>query len=199
MTIRDERREQVLAAASTCFARGGFHGTSMQDVARAARMSPGSIYRWFRGKDEIVEALCEQERARSVAMLARVRDRTDTVAALHEIVDELAVEMADRGPAALSVEIAAEAARNPRVRVVVAESQQAVVAALAATLAHAQAAGRVDPGADPAPVAQLLVAVLDGLVVHTAVDPALDLAALTGTLKRLVTRVLAPTTQEDRP
>jgi AcrR family transcriptional regulator len=41
----DARRRQILDAAAACFAQQGFHRTTMQDVVRRARLSPGAIYR----------------------------------------------------------------------------------------------------------------------------------------------------------
>ncbi|HEY9407971.1 MAG TPA: helix-turn-helix domain-containing protein, partial [Jiangellaceae bacterium] len=41
------RRDQILQAAWTCFARDGFHATSMQDVFAEAGLSAGAVYRYF--------------------------------------------------------------------------------------------------------------------------------------------------------
>ncbi|MEV0096550.1 TetR/AcrR family transcriptional regulator [Streptomyces sp. NPDC050738] len=53
----DARRSQILDGAARCFARNGFHATSMQDVLQEAGLSAGAVYRYFRGKDEIIEAV----------------------------------------------------------------------------------------------------------------------------------------------
>ena len=60
----DDRRRQILAAARACFARDGFHRTTMQDIFREAGLSPGAVYTWFFGKDEIVRAVAEEVLAR---------------------------------------------------------------------------------------------------------------------------------------
>jgi AcrR family transcriptional regulator len=54
------RRRQILDAAHACFAREGFHRTSMQDIQREAELSAGALYVYFRSKDEIIEALVEK-------------------------------------------------------------------------------------------------------------------------------------------
>ena len=54
------RRQQILDAARTCFQRNGFHMTSMQDVIAEAGLSVGAVYRYFKGKDEIIAAIAEQ-------------------------------------------------------------------------------------------------------------------------------------------
>ncbi|MFG3499034.1 TetR/AcrR family transcriptional regulator [Streptomyces sp. NPDC047928] len=53
----DARRRQILDGAARCFARNGFHATSMQDVLREVDLSAGAVYRYFRGKDDLIEAI----------------------------------------------------------------------------------------------------------------------------------------------
>jgi AcrR family transcriptional regulator len=50
----EARRRQILSAALRCFAREGFHRTTMQDIFREAELSPGAVYSYFKGKDELV-------------------------------------------------------------------------------------------------------------------------------------------------
>ena len=54
------RRQQILDAAQTCFIRNGFHVTSMQDVIAEAGLSVGAVYRYFKSKNDIVEAIAQQ-------------------------------------------------------------------------------------------------------------------------------------------
>jgi TetR/AcrR family transcriptional regulator, transcriptional repressor of aconitase len=53
----EARRRQILTAALRCFARDGFHRTTMQDIFREADLSPGAVYSYFKGKDELVLAI----------------------------------------------------------------------------------------------------------------------------------------------
>ncbi|MGW6056092.1 TetR/AcrR family transcriptional regulator [Streptomyces sp. NPDC055189] len=50
----DARRRQILDGAARCFARNGFHATSMQDVLKEVGLSAGAVYRYFRGKEELI-------------------------------------------------------------------------------------------------------------------------------------------------
>ncbi|MFE5797765.1 TetR/AcrR family transcriptional regulator [Streptomyces sp. NPDC056503] len=56
----DARRRQILDGAARCFARNGFHATSMQDVLTEAGLSAGAVYRYFRSKDELIQAIAEE-------------------------------------------------------------------------------------------------------------------------------------------
>ncbi|GAB4587910.1 TetR/AcrR family transcriptional regulator [Nocardia sp. IFM 10818] len=53
----ERRRQQILDAAQTCFARKGLHTTTMQDVFAESGLSAGAVYRYFKSKDDIISAL----------------------------------------------------------------------------------------------------------------------------------------------
>ncbi|MEU6377279.1 TetR/AcrR family transcriptional regulator [Streptomyces sp. NPDC046909] len=63
----DARRRQILDGAAVCFARNGFHATSMQDVLKEVDLSAGAVYRYFSGKEELIGAIVEE-------VLGQVRD-----------------------------------------------------------------------------------------------------------------------------
>jgi AcrR family transcriptional regulator len=54
---RDERQAQILAAAATAFARGGFAATSMDDVATEAGITRLIVYRHFDSKEDLYRAV----------------------------------------------------------------------------------------------------------------------------------------------
>jgi TetR/AcrR family transcriptional repressor of mexJK operon len=51
--IRRERHQAILEAAITLFARNGFSETGISDIARAAGVSHGTIFRYFPSKEEL--------------------------------------------------------------------------------------------------------------------------------------------------
>ncbi|GAA2458269.1 hypothetical protein GCM10010191_92690 [Actinomadura vinacea] len=51
------RRQQILDAARACFIRRGVHETSMQDIFTESGLSAGAVYRYFKSKTEIIEAI----------------------------------------------------------------------------------------------------------------------------------------------
>src|SRR5260370_25955431 len=53
-------RNQIIAAALTCFARAGYHVTTMADVAAQAGVSKGTPYLYFDSKEALFIALHEQ-------------------------------------------------------------------------------------------------------------------------------------------
>jgi AcrR family transcriptional regulator len=56
----EERREAVLAAALDAFAHGGLHGTSTEDIARAAGISQPYLFRLFGTKKKLFVATVER-------------------------------------------------------------------------------------------------------------------------------------------
>jgi AcrR family transcriptional regulator len=57
----DERAEQILSAARTCFLRKGYFATKMDEIARESGLSKGGVYFHFSSKREIFRALVEEE------------------------------------------------------------------------------------------------------------------------------------------
>jgi TetR/AcrR family transcriptional regulator len=56
----DERREQLLKSAATCFARYGYRGTTTARIAAEAGVSEPIIYRHFRNKRKLFIALIDR-------------------------------------------------------------------------------------------------------------------------------------------
>ena len=69
----DLRRERILKNAIQLFGKNGFYGTRMSEVAKKARVSPKTLYKFFRGKKELFIS------ARQYAYDRLVRDTIATV------------------------------------------------------------------------------------------------------------------------
>lgn len=54
---RERRRQQILVAAKRVFTDKGFGKATMEDIANEAELSPGTLYLYFRNKDEISASL----------------------------------------------------------------------------------------------------------------------------------------------
>lgn len=55
-----ERRTAILAAAQALFGRYGYRRTAIDDIAREAGIAKGTVYLYFKSKEEIFRALCQQ-------------------------------------------------------------------------------------------------------------------------------------------
>ena len=56
----DDKRRKILAAAVKVFAREGYFAARVSDVARRAGVADGTIYLYFKGKDDILVSLFDQ-------------------------------------------------------------------------------------------------------------------------------------------
>jgi AcrR family transcriptional regulator len=54
---KESRRQQIMNAARHLFSTNGFSKSTMEDIAREAEMSSGTIYVYFRNKDELYASL----------------------------------------------------------------------------------------------------------------------------------------------
>lgn len=81
----DQRGEEILSRIRRVFAEKGFDGASMQDLARAAGISVGNFYRYFRSKDAIVEALIARDMDAIDLDFARTLSAEDPVQAAREM------------------------------------------------------------------------------------------------------------------
>ncbi len=54
--VSAERRAQIIEAALACFTRKGYNNTTMADIVAKSGMSKGSLYWYFKSKDELFEA-----------------------------------------------------------------------------------------------------------------------------------------------
>jgi len=56
-----DKRQQIIDAAVEVFARTGFHGSRVADVARQAEVADGTIYNYFKSKDDILISIFEEK------------------------------------------------------------------------------------------------------------------------------------------
>ena len=86
--MRDpEKPQQIVEAAIRVFARNGYYHSRVSDIAREAGIASGTIYLYFRTKDEILVTLFREKMAAWVAFLRReIAGEVDAVARLRRLV-----------------------------------------------------------------------------------------------------------------
>src|SRR6266487_3150121 len=57
---REARRQHILRAALRCFARRGYHTTTIDDIAAEAGVSKGAPYVYFQSKEALFRALYDR-------------------------------------------------------------------------------------------------------------------------------------------
>jgi AcrR family transcriptional regulator len=76
LSLRDEQkaltRRRLLEAAEGVFARRGFHGASVEEIAREAGATTGALYSNFAGKEDLFLALFEESTAAQVGEYSQI-------------------------------------------------------------------------------------------------------------------------------
>jgi AcrR family transcriptional regulator len=54
---KERRRQQIIVAAKRVFSDKGFNKATMEDIAREAELSPGTLYLYFKNKEELYASL----------------------------------------------------------------------------------------------------------------------------------------------
>ena len=172
------RRSGILKAALRCFSRNGLHATSMKDICRAANLSPGAVYRYFEGKERIIEALAEMVGERIHTFLTSTADDEITPDTLAERLAALcnALDRAENlETMRLYVVLWGEALRLPGVRRSYLRGTARLRRRLAELVLAAQAQGDLDRGLDPKAVSRAFLALFEGLALQKVSEPELDL------------------------
>ena len=84
------KRELILRAATKVFARNGYFNSKVADIARAADVADGTVYLYFKSKEEILHSIFDRnageairEGRRTLAEISDPREKLRRIAALH--------------------------------------------------------------------------------------------------------------------
>src|ERR1700686_3515086 len=84
------KRESILRAATRVFARNGYFNSKVADIAHAAKVADGTVYLYFKSKEEILHSIFDQNMAEAIAAgrklienLADPREKLGRIAKLH--------------------------------------------------------------------------------------------------------------------
>ena len=167
----DARRRQILDAARRCFIKNGFHATSMQDVLTEADLSAGAVYRYFRGKEEIIAAIADGALAEIRASVADVLV-ADPLPSLEDVVGRIIAVVgrldSTQELANLAIQVWAEALRSPALAESVAETLHGVRRVLADVVATYAERGLMSPDVPPMSVAKVLTGMTPAFAVQRA-------------------------------
>lgn len=189
---RSANRDQIIAAARRCFARQGFHGTSMPDIAAEAGVSTGAPYRYFSGKQELIVEVARLAFAAIFdPVLRRLEESEDVTIA--ELV-ATAVQATPAGAAPDRAELLrcgvmawAELLRNPGLNGPAQAGFTRVTGEITQALSRAQAAGRLAPEAEPEANARVIMALLHGFLLQRVAFGRTDPDALAHDVRAAIT------------
>jgi TetR/AcrR family transcriptional regulator, repressor for uid operon len=189
--VQTARRERILDAAEHCFARTGFHRTTIQDICKEAGISPGALYVWFDSKEALIAGISERDRAEFAERLDRLADAPDFMQALRELGEQYFLDDAVKDHR-MCVDIGLEATRNQRVGEIFHRFDRYIVESFEKLFQKMKDEGRIAPALDIATVARAFIVVADGMFWRRAIDPAFNPQAIMPAILQLISSLLNP-------
>jgi AcrR family transcriptional regulator len=169
---RAARREQFVSAAREAAAQRGYRALTVDDVCAAAGLSKGAFYAYFAAKQDLLSAMLEAEIAEVDTVLSALeRSDTSQLDRVRSYLQSMVVRGQDPAEEQLRAEVWSRVAEDPQLAARLAEevrSRRVRLAAFAEAGARDGEMVRVPANAFGA----ILVALVDGLLLHHSVDPA---------------------------
>ncbi|WP_354639478.1 TetR/AcrR family transcriptional regulator [Kitasatospora camelliae] len=189
----DARRRQILDGAARCFARNGFHATSMQDVLGECGLSAGAVYRYFAGKDELIAAIAEEcfgaVRSAFAEAAAAVPPPTPDVLlaeVLLQVLDRVPLDGDRSASARLIIQVWTETLRNAALAGALEGGFAALRRIWADLVESYRAAGLMPEGPAADHIARTLIATAQGFIAQQALFGEVEVAVVRDGLRGLM-------------
>lgn len=165
----EQRRRQIVEAASRCFATKGFGGTSMQDIFKESGLSAGAVYRYFPAKADLVSEIAADKRTAVQSALHEMLIREELPPlpeVFHDFLTVFLAQLEEDGKLRLLPEVWATALHDEAIGAIVAEILSGVRGLWTEFAVRYQKEGRLPPDADPAAVGAVLTCLIPGFVIQ---------------------------------
>jgi AcrR family transcriptional regulator len=165
---KKEKMKAISDAALRVFRELGYPNTRMADIAKSAGIGKGTLYEYFRDKADILRfAFDEYFRIFIEGAFEAMMDKTEPSAKLISLVDfalQHAAEWEDH--CAIYVDYFGVARTDKGGQFSISTIYRQIKSILMNIVSEGQAAGEIDKELAPAVVAELLVSVFDGIILH---------------------------------
>lgn len=189
-----DKRDRILDAAVKVFARSGFHATRVSEIAKAAGVADGTIYLYFKSKEELLFSLFEDRVEKLLSfMREELPKKPDAPSRLRAVIDmQLGLLEGERDLAEVITVILRQSTRlmkefsTPRF--------SAYIDAIAKIISEGQATGAFRSDVSPHIAARAIFGALDGITLTWALGRAEQgaLGRAAGQLSDVLLRGLAP-------
>jgi len=164
-----ERKDQILGAAARCFAQEGFHATSMADIIAASGLSAGSVYRYYKSKDELIGAIIDRYLATVISGFQRANPgAADPAEAVVSAIKLLSQRVDDGSEpfARLLPQVWSEAMRNETIRQRGYKVYRALLDHFVSIIQPAQAQGTLRSDLDPDGTSRVMLGLVQGFILQ---------------------------------
>lgn len=188
----DERAEQILGAARTCFLEKGYFATKMDAIAQESGLSKGGIYFHFDSKREIFRALVQHEYDTTMQFIDDVLSSDTAIASkLVELAEHFMTLFASSDRPRFMVIIVEMGLRDEEIARLLRQLQINYFERVAELLDAGVAAGEIRE-VDSYACAVVLKALIDGVQANFAIGVELELDRVVAAGVELLARGFAP-------
>lgn len=188
---KQAKSQAIAAAAITVLRDRGFHQTKMADIAQAAGVGKGTLYEYFKDKADILRFAFDDYFQTFITGAAAAMDRQATAAdrllALADFALDHTAQWEDH--CTVYVEYYGTTRTDPADQIGLSEIYQRMHLILDHLIREAQADGDVPGDFEPGALAEVLLSVFDGLVLHRLLEGrGADRETIRGQTMRLLAR-----------
>jgi len=170
--LAEVTREKIIEAAAKCFSERGYTKTTMDKIAEEAGVSKGTLYWYFKSKEELFVELKERQISKVLKQLENLfaQKKAFNIKLMRAISTYFSYLVPEkREVARLNVEFLSEAPKIPRLNRMLKRQYQRVLDLIRSTIEKAMERGELRKDIDPGTLSMILLAMLDGLELHWAV------------------------------
>lgn len=161
---KTEVKEKIVQAAITTFSKYGYDKTRMDDIAKSAKLGKGTLYLYFKSKEELFYAISENSIKELKEQLSKLfSKKEDLVHDAEKFYDQYRNLIHDSEK--VSFEMIAESSRNPKLRKALYEQRMKVYGIVIDYLRRQIEKGFFRKDMDVNAIASGLVALYDGLTI----------------------------------
>jgi AcrR family transcriptional regulator len=165
---KKEKAARIGSAAIAVFRKLGYDGARMVDIAEAAGIGKGTLYEYFRNKDEILRSEFERYFAAFESEAATAMAAADSPGGRLLALVEFAIDHVSswEDHCAVYVDYFGSAGRDQAAPFSLSDMYAEVENTIRLLIAEGQACGEIESDLDPGATAELLVSVFEGVVLH---------------------------------
>lgn len=164
-SYKAELKEKIIQAAIESFSQSGYDRTKMEDIAKRLGLSKGTLYLYFKSKEDLFVAICERNIQQSDREDAGFFVKRENVASdAEQIYDN--IRRREQGNDRVMLEMVAESARNPKLKKAMYELHLKIHNHVMQNIETKIDEGFLRKDVDAASLAIALVALYDGLAVN---------------------------------
>jgi TetR/AcrR family transcriptional regulator, repressor for uid operon len=185
-------RERIVQSAIECFSKYGFDRSRMDDIAKTADLSKGTLYLYFKSKEDLFYDICENNLKIIKEQLSEIfaTKKEDLVSDAERFYENLQ-RIENKGSEKVFFEIVAESARNPKLQRILYEQRTKIFDVVKEYLDLQVEKGFFRKDIDTEAIASGLVALYNGLAVSKflGISGNLNKKSWLGTVKAIISGI----------